>query len=157
MREVKGEADGQMTRTWRPAVWERIGAVIVSAAFLVFAVALVASGTVGEGGEYVGLCAFFVVSGSLFGLYAIATSLATTHDLLIVRNLGRRRNVRLDQIRSIRSGYYGTEIRCNNGRWFFALAVQKPRISEWLGRRTRSDEVEKLVMDAVRRSHNGCE
>lgn len=139
-------------RIWRPVIWERIGAVIVSVAFLVFAIALVVSGTVVEEVAYVGLCAFFTVSGVLFAVYAVATSLAMTKSHLIVRNLGHRREVPIGKVQSVRPSYYGTEIRCENGTWFYSLAIQRPRISEWLGRRARSDEMESSVMSAARRA-----
>ncbi len=140
------------SRIWRPPLWERIAGVGVSVAFLVFTVAILDSGTVRQNPEFIGLCLFFVVSSALFGLYSFATSLTMKKDALIVRNLGRQRRTSLGEVKALYSGYYGTEIRLNSGKWLFALAVQKPRISEFLHFKTRADEVETIVMDAVHRA-----
>lgn len=137
-------------RTWRPPAWERIAGAIISLAFLVIAVSILATGGIHQKLAYLAECAFFLVASILIALYVAATSLTIKKDVITVSNFGHRRDVSLRDITSLHPGYYGTEIHYRNGGWWISIAVQKARISTWLGKKTRADEIAEAVMSAAR-------
>lgn len=139
----------QRLHIWRPPIIERILCGLLCLSFL--GVGGIAAADNWELHSIGNLLTFLccVTIGLVAGLYVSATSLSMTGDLLIVQNLGHRRGIPLREITAIRSGYYGTEILCRKGKWWFGLAVQKSRIAIWLGKRTRADAMAEVILAAA--------
>lgn len=138
------------SHVWRPPLPERVLGAMLIPAFL--GIAGVAAQDNWELASFSNLMTFLGCVGIaiLAGLYAAATSLTLTADLLVVRNLGHRREIPLCEVTAIRSGYYGTEILCRKGKWWFGFAVQKSRLATWMGKKTRADHMAEVVMSAAR-------
>jgi len=64
----------------------------------------------------------------------------------------KTRRIPLRDVLMVRGGYYGLEIRVR-GRHFSitASAVQKSNLANWVGRRTRADEVADAILEARNR------
>jgi Bacterial PH domain len=68
-----------------------------------------------------------------------------TADRVVVRGPLDRREVRYEEIREVRSGMYGLRIQTATEGRVVAWAVQKSKLAEWAGRRTRSDELAEQI------------
>lgn len=149
MTEAEIDID-QRLHVWRPPLLERILGGLLCPTFLGMGGIITAvSWRLLSLSDILTLLGCVIV-GVLAGLYVAATSLSMTKDRLIVRNLGHRRTIPLREITAIRSGYYGTEILCREGKWWFGLAVQKPRFATWLGKRTRADAMAEVIVATAR-------
>lgn len=135
------------TRAARITAWVFVGVGVCAAVVGIVAGAVQAvHGDVGAlwvGIAYAGLFGVvFGVSGWRFGLVPRITA---ESEGVRVRNPSRETFIRWDHIVDAVPGFAGITIETSNGGAVTAWAVQKWRLSSWLGKRTRADEVADFI------------
>lgn len=143
-------------RIWRAHLALRAGAILAAtilagvSALMVWQIATGPWSGLGAGGLIAAFGA--ALTAAYLFRWGQRAGIVLDEDTLTVISAWKTYRIPLHDVLMVRGGYYGLEIKVR-GRTFpiTASAVQKSNWANWIGRRTRADEVADAIFDARNR------
>ncbi len=134
-------ADGGANRCWRMGLAARIG---TGMAFLAIVLGALID-AVNNGSPLTDPVPLIPLFAALWWIGTMRPAVCFTSDELVVRNPLWTRRIARENVVSAKAGSFGIVIRRRVGRPCIGWALQKPRIDEWTGRRTRTDDAANTI------------